>query len=154
VIKLDVVPVTGVVAAGAIAAQITLMNIIFAVARLAGVGRIAVFLACRMTTIAGCLGMLTEQFEVSERVIERRFIQSHDIHVTAFMVGMARGASLIADVCRPAVKAKRGADVLRYILMAVQTQGILLRTTESLVARRTFRLKLRMPLNHRTWHDQ
>jgi len=154
VIKLEIVPVAGIVATGAVIAQIAFVNVVFTVAGLAGAGCVAMLFCRRMAAIAGCLNMLAEQFEVSERMIERCFIQSRNIHITAFVIGVAGRTPLRADVCRLAMKSKCPSDVACNVLMTVQAQGILLGATESLVARRTFRLQLCMSLNHRTWHDQ
>ena len=88
-VEFGICPVAGVVAASTIATEIAFVYIVVAVARLASVWRISMFGARLVASIAGSIGMLTQQFEVGGCVIKRRFIQHGNFRVPAFMIGMA-----------------------------------------------------------------
>lgn len=99
-----------------------LMRIILDVAGQAVGRRIPIFFLRRVTICATDIQVSADQREVGEIVIERRFIEHHDLRIAAFMIGMAAGAGLGSGICRPAMKPSGAPDVGTDILMAVDAK--------------------------------
>jgi len=91
-------PVARIVAVGTLAAQVAVVCIVFLMAINAFARGIAMLHIGRVTGGTLSLSMMTQQFEVSEKMIENCFVQPPDIGVAAFVVGMAGRARAAIDI--------------------------------------------------------
>jgi hypothetical protein len=108
----------------------------------------------RVAVDAHEVGVLAEQLEVSEPVIERALVEPQDVGVPALVIRVAGGALLVRHVRRVAMEAGRGREVFRDLVMAVQTQLPLRLPLEAHMARPAFRLVLRMRARERPGHHE
>jgi len=76
------------VAAFALFAKRTAVAIIFFVATATGAGRLAKFLASFVATVAGDFAVLAFKFEIGVGVIKRVAIQTDNIGIAAFVIGV------------------------------------------------------------------
>jgi len=134
VVKFRVCPVIRVVTVIALGTQITVMNFVFAMAIDALTRRIATFFTGLVAAGAFGIKMLAQQFEISEPMIERLFIEPENIGVTTFMISVTAGAGIIVNVVRPAVKTRPGGGVVGNILVTIHAQTVLRRSIKPLMA--------------------
>jgi hypothetical protein len=100
------------------------------------------------------LSVLSQQLEISKCMVERFLIQLDDVGVPSFMIGMAIGAGVFPGVFEQTMEADSLLDIDGDLFMAVEAQGALIATVESLVAGGTLRFEFRMALDHFPWHDE
>ena len=154
VVKLDLEPISRIVAIGTGIAEKVVVNIVLEMAVHTNVRCITVFFGGRVTSLAPGFAVFTNQFKVRELVVEARFIQIHDVGSATFVIRMARGTSLTHDLIGLTVKTDVAVNVVSNIFMTIATQSVLTRTIKRNVARRAFRLEFRMPLDEIARHDQ
>lgn len=133
-IKLDIVPVTRIVATGAIIAQVAFVNVVLAMAGFTGVGGIATLLGWLVASVTASLGMFPQQFKIGLQMIECLFIETHDICIAAFVVRVANRALFRSDLRRPTMKPDSRVDVRRHIFVAIETQQPLRLTIKAFMA--------------------
>ena len=103
-IKRDLGPVRFVVAIRAFRTETFLVNVVLYVTGNAFTGGIPVPVVRFVTIHTSCFDVFTKQFEISENVIERLFVKTENIGVSAFVIRVA-GCTLIgARTIRLAVK--------------------------------------------------
>ena len=85
--------------------------------------------------------MRTRQRKVRLRVIERLLVDRDDVHITAFVVRVARATRLRPE---PPVIAAAAAHVARDVLVAVEAQRVLRGLVESHMTAAAFLLVLRV----------
>lgn len=134
VVKFRVCPVIRVVTVIALRTQITVMNFVFAMASDALTGRIATFFTRLVAAGAFGIKMFTQQFKISEPMIERFFVEPKNIGVTTFVIGVTTGAGIIVNVVRPAVKTRPGGGVVGNVLVTIQAKAVLRRSIKPLMA--------------------
>ena len=98
VIEGRVGPVPGIVAVGTLAAQVAIVCIVFQMTVYTYTRRIPALDVRQVTAGAFRLSVMTQQFEVSEEMIESCFVQPQDIGVSSFVVGMAGRAGAAIDI--------------------------------------------------------
>lgn len=87
-------------------------------------------------------------------MIERVFVQENNVSIPAFMIGVATDTVLTVNVGDPAVIAPSLLDIAGDLLVTAQTEITLLNAVEDRMTLTTVILKLGMPFDDRTWHDQ
>ena len=66
-------------------------------------------------------------------MVKRGLVQAENVRVAALMIGMTAGAGVAANLVRLAMKTAASIDVTCRVLMAVETQRILLGAVKWLV---------------------
>jgi hypothetical protein len=153
-IKFDLQPVCWRVAIGADRAHGVVVNVVLLVTGITVCRRIANPLFCNMAVGTDDFSVLSQQLEISKCMVERFLIQLDDVGVPSFMIGMAIGAGVFPGVFEQTMEADSSLDIDGDLFMAVEAQGALIATVESLVAGGTLRFEFRMALDHLPWHDE
>ena len=133
-IEFGICPVIWIVAIAAIAAEISFMSIVIDVAIDALAGCVAVLIVGLVAIRTFHLKVLTQQFEVGDEMVKRRFIKARYIGVPPFMISMTCGARAIPNIIGLAMKAGSAGPIGCNIFVAVEAKLILLRTVERFVA--------------------
>jgi hypothetical protein len=132
----------------------TLMRIILDVAGQTLGRRIPKFVFRRVTVRANGLQVSANQGEVSEVVIERRFIEDHDLRIATLVIGVAAGAVFTPGIRGTAVKPGAAPNVCANIFVAIDTKLRLRVTVEHDVAGAALGLGIRMRVDDVTGHDK
>lgn len=135
-------------------AEIAEMPIVISVTRNACRIGAAITRVRDMASRAFGVQVAADQREIGQVVIERLDIQTHDIFVPAFVIGVALGALSFSDLRREAMKASGAGNVLGNFLVTVETKLTLQRALKLNVAGSTFVLELGVGLHDRSGHDQ
>lgn len=115
---------------------------------------IAEFVGRLVTVGTQGIEMFALQFEVGKQMIERGFIQAHDIRCAALVIRVAGSAAAGTGVLESAVKSGLVSDVFANLLVTLYTQGVLFRPGETLVTGRALVLCFGVRLHHFAGHDE
>ena len=154
VLKLDHVPTLWRVAAGAVLAQSTLVDIIFAMAGKTICWGIPEERVGLMTVITFCFAMLIEQFEIAKVVIKGLFVQANDARITPGVLGMTGGTICAARLRVQTMKTCCTGLVGTDLLVTIDTQAILTVARKGNMTGGTLRLEFGVAVDHLTRHDQ
>jgi hypothetical protein len=154
VIEFGLQPFGWFVAGRTVSAHSVLMGLIFRVTVNARRGCLPPLLVGLMTIVAGCVFVRTQQFEIGEAMVERRFIEDDNACVTANMLRMARRALVGLDLGAATVEPGFLVDVHSDILMAIHAKLPLPALVKSLVAGRAFAFQVRVGIGDRTRHNK
>ncbi len=116
--------------------------------------RIAMLTACLVALDTLGFSVSSEQWKIREIVIERVFVEMHDIGIPSFMVGMAGRAGGIPGLPGQTMKSRTCAYVGGDLLMTVETQGALFRALELRMAGTAFFFVFGVTFNDLPGHDQ
>ena len=100
------------------------------------------------------LAVFAKQGKVCEFMIERVFVELHDIGIPAFMVGMTVRAASVARVSVQAVKTGSRVYIDGDVLVAIKAQGTLFGALELGVAGIAVLFIFRMTFYDLTGHNQ
>lgn len=125
VIKLRLSPVFGGMATVARLALLALMNVVFLVAIDTLTRRVAKWLARHMALRALDIDMPPLERKVGHQMIEAMWIELNDISVPTLMFGMANPAFTLRHTRLLAMKTFRIKQILRNLVVTVQTQAAL-----------------------------
>lgn len=154
VIESDIEPTIGSVAVATLGAHGIAMHIVGLVAAVAVLRCVAELDVGFMAVVTLRLGMVADEREIGPVMIEALPVESHDIGIAAFVVGMASEAGTTAGLPVAAMKAQLHFDVGRDVLVAIEAQGALFVAIEGLVTSLAIGLELRVTLDDFTGHDQ
>ncbi len=107
-----------------------------------------------MACLAGGQPMCPVKSEVGYFMVERFRIQLNDVRVPAFMVGVTARALRIVNQATATMKTSSVSNILRDLLMAVETQPSLASSLEFLMAGGAIGFVLGVTLNQLTRHDE
>jgi hypothetical protein len=143
------------VAVRAFAAEVALVPIVVLVAPGAGgLGGVIVRRVLCVAVHAHPLDVLTEQRKVREVVIEGLGVQTDDVVVAPFVIGVAPGALDSRDGRILAVVAAARGEVASHILVAIETEPALQLPRKGRMARRARRLGIGVRGRDEPRHDQ
>lgn len=114
-------PATFTVAALAVVAERTIVNVIAGVTACAGTFSGAVFFTGRMTVRAGNTQVSCDQRKITEIMIENSAVNRHDIGAAPFVIGMAHNALTLLCRIKEAVKSRPFDPIASDVLVAVNT---------------------------------
>ncbi len=98
--------------------------------------------------------VFAKQGKVGELMVERVFVELHDVRIAAFMVGMAGCAAGVARVSVQAVKSGSGGYIGGNVFVTIEAQCALLGAFEFRVAGIAVLFVLRMTFDDLAGHDQ
>ena len=153
-VEFDVGPGDGRMAVGALRTHGVAMHVVGLVAGKAVRGRIAMLAACLVAFDTLGFSVFSEQWKIREIVIERVFVEMHDIGMPSFMIGMAGSAGRIAGLRRQTMKSRLRGYVSGDVFMTVETQCALFRTFELRVTGSALFFVFGMTLDDPAGHDQ
>ena len=154
VVEFDVGPGDGGMAVAALRAHGVAVNVVRLMAGETIRRRIAVLAVRLMAFRALGFAVLAEQQEVGEVVVERTFVELHDIGVPALVVGVTARTAAFACLVEQAVISATSVDIVGDVLVTVEAQRTLLRAFELSMAGVTVVFVLRMTFDDLTRHDQ
>jgi hypothetical protein len=147
-------PVLLVVAGRALLAEFTLVNVIVPVARDALGPGFPVLLFGSVTFTTRHPRVSPAKREVSDPVVEGVLVEADDIGAAPLVVCVTADAVCLHDIRGLAVKADSSLQVLCNILVAVETQGVLLGLRKGHMATAAVGLKLCMASDDRPRHHE
>lgn len=154
VVEFGLQPLRRFVAADAVAAHPVLVRFVFLVAIDAVRGRLPVFSIRRVAVFAFCVLVRSQQFKVSETMIERCLVKNDDDRITTLVFGMTGGALVGLNFGAFPVVSVFLIDVFCDIFVAIETELPLCFFVESFVAGGTLILQVRVSLDDIAGHDQ
>jgi hypothetical protein len=155
VIEMRVGPSGFGMAIGAVRTEVAAMNVVLHVAGVTfGLGGVIRLVLVEVAVDAHGLGVLAEQREVAQVVIEVVGIEAKNVVVAALVLGVAGGAFGTGDGLLLAVKAAARCDVLRHVLVTLETQPVLQIARERRVARGAHCFRFGMRDGDRARHDE
>lgn len=130
------------------------MNIVRRVTADAGCRRVTMLGFRLMATAARKSLVCSLEGEIGQSVIESLRCQPHDIGAAAFVISVAIPALPASRRLEPAVEPHFGADVARYLDMAIQTQAALPVGFERCVALAALLFDFPVTVDHGSRHHQ
>ena len=115
-------PVASAVTGNTVVAELTQVRVVFLVAADTGGGRLPTRFALRVTLAACDVVVSTLQLEIRQGMIECRFVQYHDVDVTAFVIGMAIGTLKYLFSRKASVKAGVGRNIVPHVFVTDDTK--------------------------------
>jgi hypothetical protein len=154
VVVADVAPGALVVTGAAVAPQLALVRLLFLMARVAILRRIAIALAGGVATLAHHIGVRAAQRIVGVLVIELLVTQLDDVGCAAEMLGVARAALRDVDAGEAAVEMAVLVHVAGDLLVAVETQLCLTAAVAAVVAQRALLLVFHVSRRQLARHEK
>ncbi len=154
VIKQGFLPLPGGMTAVAVIAKCLSMNVVSFVTVNTAAWRIPELFTVHMTGIAGNGLVATGELEVGESMVKGAAVQAGNIDRSTDVVGMAAATFGIPYGSGSPMKAGFIGKITINIFMAIQAQGRLFFLVKQAVAFSTAAFVFRVPLDHRTRHDQ
>ena len=154
VIELDILPICGVMAAGALGAEARFVDVVGFVTAEAVGRRLAIPFIQRMAVAAVDLGVFALEHEVGQLVIESRDVKADDVGVPALMVRVAACAAVAPGAPVTTVIPDSCLDVCAHFLMACEAKYALPLPLEFLVTAVAIGLDIGVTLDDLARHDQ
>lgn len=111
-------PVSSTVTGNTVVTELAHVRVVLPVAADTGGGRLLMRPALRVALAARDVVVSTLQLEIRQVMIERRFVQCHDVDVSAFVIGMAFGTLQHLRSREASVKAGVGRNVAPHVFVA------------------------------------
>lgn len=131
-----------------------LVNILLEVTGNTFARRVSMFSVGLVTGLAGRFEMPAKQFEICRRMIKFILVQTENICVTTFMIGMTCGALVDLGGVRFAMKTCPAADISGDVLVTIEAERSLFRPVEALVAGGALELDFGMSEKNFAGHHQ
>ena len=150
VVKACLFPRAFAVAGLALRAELALVRVVLAMAADARRRRVAMLGLRAMAACAPDLLVLAAQLKVGLRMVERLFVEHHDVRIATLMLGMAKVA---LELLETPVKARLGAHVAGHFLVAIEAALRLAAAVEPHMAVAAVGLLLDVRAADRARHD-